>query len=148
MKTNSKLLLVLLLCLTNAVAFSQAAKTEVFSQFPETVNISKSQLSQAFTATEGSTVTLHFSSDLTFTGKVVANEQKYDYLQSMVIKTDAFANSLFHLSRITKDNTVSYVGRILSEEALDSYEIKTETAGIYQLKKVALETFYQPCTQQ
>lgn len=148
MKTYNKLSLMLLLCLLGAAGFAQVAKTKVFSQFPETVDISRSQLSKALTAEEGATVTLHFSSDLVITGTVVANVQKYDNLQSMVIKSEAFANALFHLSKVTnKDNTVIYLGRILSEDAADGYEIKSETAGIYQLKKVLLETIYQPCTQ-
>ena len=142
-------MLILLLCLTTAVSFSQVGKPEVFAQYPETINISKSQLSQALTVAEGANVTLNFSSDLIITGRVVANVQKFDNLQSMVIKSEAFANALFHLSKVTnKDNSISYVGRILSEDALDGYEIKAEASGIYQLKKIQLETIYQPCTQQ
>ncbi len=141
-------MLMLLLCLSSAASFSQVAKTEVFSQFPETIDISRSQLSQALTVAEGATVTLNFSSNLVITGKVVANVQKYDNLQSMVIKSESYANALIHLSKvINKDNTISYLGRIISDDALDGYEIKNEVAGNYQLKKVSLETIYQPCTQ-
>lgn len=148
MKPITKPLLMALLCLSSTLGFSQVAKTEVFSQFPETINISKSELSQSLTAAEGAAVTLRFA-DLVITGKVVANVQKYDNLQSMVIRADGFSNALFHLSKVTnKDNSITYVGRILSEDASDGYEVTTDLAGNYQLKKVQQETILQPCTQQ
>lgn len=144
----TKPLLMALLCLSSAVCFSQTAKTEVFSQFPETINISKSELSQSLLATEGAAITVRFA-DLVISGKVIANVQKYDNLQSMVIRSDAYANALIHLSKITnKDNTISYVGSILSEEAADGYEVKADPAGNYQLKKIQQDTVLQPCTQQ
>lgn len=148
MKPVSKPLLMVLLCLTSAVSFSQVAKTEIFSQFPETINISKSELSQSLIMPEGAALTLHFA-DLIISGKVISNVQKYDNLQSMVIKADNFANALFHLSKVTnKDNTITYIGRILSDDAADGYEVQTDLAGNYKLKKVLQENILQPCTQQ
>lgn len=147
MKPINKLLLMLLLCLSSAVTFSQVAKTEVFSQFPETINISKSELSQSLLTAEGAAITLRFA-DLVITGKVIANVQKYDNLQSVVIKANGYNNALFHLSKITnKDDTITYVGRILSEDAADGYEVKMDVAGNYHLKKVQLENILQPCNQ-
>lgn len=143
-----KPLLLALLCLSSAVSFSQVAKTEVFSQFSETINIAKSELSHSLMAAEGDAITLRFA-ELVITGKVIANVQKYENLQSMVVKADGYANALFHLSKITnKDNSISYVGRILSDDAVDGYDIKADAAGNYQLKKVHQETILQPCTQQ
>ena len=146
MKT-SKLLLMLLLCLSTAASYAQATKTEVFSQFPETINISKSELSQSLLATEGTSITIHFA-DLVITGKVIANVHKYGNLQNLVVRADGYANALFHLSRITnKDQTITYAGSILSEEAADGYQVKQDVAGNYQLKKVQMENLLQLCTQ-
>jgi hypothetical protein len=138
----------LLLCLTSAVSFSQVPKTAAFSRFPETININKSELSQAMMVAEGSAITLNFSG-LVIIGKVVANVQKYDNLQSILIRTEGFSNAFFHLSKvINKDKTISYIGRMLSDESSDGYEVKSDLTGNYQLKKVQLENILQPCTQQ
>lgn len=147
MKPITKPLLMALLCLTSVASFSQVAKTEVFSQFRETIDIPKSELSQSLLAAEGDAITLRFD-DLVITGKVIANVQKYDNLQSVVIKADGFANALVHLSKVTaKDNTITYVGRIISDDSKDGYEILSDTAGNYRLRKLQQEKILQLCTQ-
>jgi hypothetical protein len=148
MKSYSKTLLLLLLCLTTAAAFSQNTnKPKVFSDFPEVVVCSATQFSNAFAAREGETVTFTFSNNLTITGKVITNVQKYANLQSMTIQSPAFANAIFHLSKqINADRSTAFVGRILSTEAADGYEIRQDAAGNYSFQKIEEARVRQLCS--
>ncbi|MEO6583418.1 MAG: hypothetical protein ABIO05_03790 [Ferruginibacter sp.] len=147
MKTSIKPLFALLLCLASAVAFSQV-KTAVFTQYPQEINIQKSQLGLAFTKGEGEKIIIPLSNDFIISGIVITNIQKYHNLHSMTIRLDGYSNSVFHLSKILKsDNTEMYVGRILGTEATDGFEIKNDVAGNYKLKKIKEENLRQICSQ-
>ncbi|MBU9937672.1 MAG: hypothetical protein KTQ13_13540, partial [Ferruginibacter sp.] len=72
---------------------------------------------------------------------------KYDNLQSAVIKSAAYHNSIFSISRITnKDNTVSYVGRIVNKNYFDGYELKRDAAGNYRLVKMETDRAIPDCS--
>jgi len=147
MKSCSKLLFVLLLCFTSAVSFSQVTKPRIFSQFPETIDCSVTQFITAFSSKEGETVTFSFSDNLKITGKVLSNVQKYYNLQSMTVQVPGYLNAVFHLSKQTnQDNSISYVGRILSTGSQDGYEIRKGAAGNYTLKKIEENRIRQICS--
>ena len=149
MKPLCKLMLLLLLCLTSAVGFSQAqhtSKQPIFSVYPNTINCSVSEFSNAFTATEGQHIILSFSDNFKFAGTVISNIVKYSNLQSLVIRSDDSGNTIFHLSKqVNADNTISFVGRILNSNASDGYEIKRDLAGNYKFEKVDAEKVLQEC---
>jgi hypothetical protein len=51
------------------------------------------------------------------------------------------------LSRQTNDDqSISFVGRILSTDAFDGYEIKRDASGNYQFHKVEEEKVRQVCS--
>ncbi len=138
----------LLLSLTTAASFSQNLKPRVFSQFPDVIDCPASQFSNVFSAREGDIVTFLFSDNLTISGKVISNLQKYDNLQSMTIQVPSYENAVFHLSKQTNaDLTTSFVGRILANSALDGYEINKDAMGKYTLRKVEEENIRQLCNQ-
>jgi len=149
MKPLTKLMLVLLLCLVAAAGFSQtlhAPKQQVFSNFPNSINCSASEFSNAFTATEGQHIILAFSDNFKFSGTVISNIVKYSNLQSITIRSDESANTIFHLSKqLNQDNTISFVGRILNANASDGYEIKKDQSGNYKFEKVDAEKVLQEC---
>lgn len=148
MKSLCKSLLVLLLCLSFAVSFSQVKKPAVFSRFPDVIDCSETQFSNAFSAKEGETVTLSFSDNFIISGKVISNVQKYANLQSMTIQLPAYANAIFNLSKQTeKGQDIAYVGRILSTEAMDGFEIKKDAKGNYSFQKVEEQNLRQICSQ-
>ena len=79
---------------------------------------------------------------------MVNNVVKYSNLQSAVIKSPAFHNSIFSISKITnKDNSISYVGRIVNKNYFDGYELKKNAAGNYQLIKMETDRVIQDCSQ-
>lgn len=81
-----------------------------------------------------------------FEGKVVSNENKYDNLQSMIIRSNNMGNTLFQLSKIiNKDKSITYVGRIMNPDALEVYEIKNDVAGNYRLQRIDLDNILQDC---
>ena len=144
----SKFLLIAPLCLSISSGFSQNIKPKVFSQYPDVINCNAVVFQNAFSKTEGDIISLAFSNDFTVAGKVSSNIQKYANLQSMTIQLPGYANAVFHLSKqINSDLSLSYVGRIMSTEAQDGYEIKKDDTGNYALVKIEEEKIRQICGQ-
>jgi len=137
----------LLLSLFTASAFCQeVAKPKNFAEFPNTINCSVFEFHNAFTAREGQQVVLSFANNFRFAGTVLQNMAKYDNLQTMTIKSDQFENTIFHLSKQMLDgNTVSYVGRIISPNAADGFQIRKENTGNYILEKTESNRVLQEC---
>lgn len=101
---------------------------------------------QAFTAREGQHIVLFFSDNFKFSGTVVSNVEKYSNLQSMTIKSDQSEHIIFHLSRqLLEDNSISFVGRIMSPNASDGYQIKKSQTGNYSFEKIDAQKILQDC---
>ena len=149
MKLLSKLTITLMFSLTAAIGFSQsthAAKQQIFGDFPNTINCSASEFSNAFTTAEGQHIILSFSDNFKFSGTVISNIIKYSNLQSVVIRSDDSPNTIFHISRqVNENNSISFVGRIMNSNASDGYEIKKTGAGNYQFEKLDAEKVLQEC---
>jgi hypothetical protein len=148
MKLPSKPLLMLLLCLSTAAGYAQQttpSRTTLFARFPQKIEVATDVFKNAFTATEGSNVSLSLGAGLVFNGIVLSNERKYGNLQNIVIRSAEYNNSLFSISKITNaDNSISYVGRILNNNAADGYEIK-KAADSYSLQKFETGRILQDC---
>jgi len=150
MKLPSKSLLMLLLCLSTAVGYSQqtvANKTRLFAATPDKIDIASELFSKLMTFSEGTEVTFPLGNGVTFSGIVLSNEMKYSNLQSMTIRSAELNNSFFSLSKITNpDNSISYVGRIINNNALDGYQVKKAEAGNYRLEKFESDRILQDCS--
>lgn len=150
MKLPSKSLLMLLLCLSTAVGYSQqnvATKTRLFAATPDKIDIASELFSKLMTFSEGAEVTFPLGNGVTFNGIVLSNEMKYSNLQSMTIRSAELNNSFFSLSKITNpDNSISYVGRIINNNALDGYQVKKAETGNYRLEKFESDRILQDCS--
>jgi hypothetical protein len=150
MKLPSKSLLMLLLCLSTAVGYSQqtvANKTRLFAATPDKIDIASELFSKIMTFSEGTEVTFPLGNGVTFNGIVLSNEMKYSNLQSMTIRSAELNNSFFSLSKITNpDNSISYVGRIINNNALDGYQVKKAETGNYRLEKFESDRILQDCS--
>ncbi|MCX6293644.1 MAG: hypothetical protein NT127_05045 [Sphingobacteriales bacterium] len=150
MKTLKQIIFVFLigLCVTSAQAQkSKDVKKSLFTEFPGSIEISKNTLKNTLVSKPGQLVSIPFNEKFIFTGKVLSNEMKYTDLQTMVIKSEQFPNTLFQLSKIlNKDNSISYVGRIINNESLEVYEIKNYLADNYSLQKIDLDKILQDCS--
>lgn len=143
----SKLLLCLLLTLISAVSFAQKtdSRQKVFAAYPESVSLDRSLMNNAFTNKKDAAVSLQFSNDFVFKGTVVSNEQRYNNMQTLIVRSSENGNSLLQLTKITNDDkTISYAGRILNNSAADGYEIKNRE-GNYFLQKIQTQRILEPC---
>lgn len=141
-----------LFCLTATLpaAAQQASNTQprLFNSFPSSIQCTVQELSRVFALAEGQNITLSFSGNFQFSGPVTSNIQKFSNLQSTIIKSPAFNNAVFSLSkRIEADNSVTYVGMILNEDYADAYMLKKSSNGTYSLEKFEVLTKRQDCNQ-
>ncbi len=141
----------LLLSIISITGFSQNGNTpkpKQFNNYPEIINCSETALSNIFTATPGQQISLSFSNNFTFSGNVTSNVVKYSNLQTAVIVSPDYANTIFSVSKIiNKDNSITYLGRIINKNYFDGYELKRNAAGDYQLIKIETDRVIQDCSQ-
>lgn len=147
MKLLNKSMLIVLCTILSATSFAQntAKKQQLFAAYPETVSLSKIIITEAFTYTTGTSVSINLSPNFTFAGTVISNKQKYDNLQTIIIRSSQNNKSVFQISKITnKDNTISYTGLIINQDAADGYLIKNNN-DIYSLQKFESGKILEPC---
>jgi hypothetical protein len=151
MKRLAPYALMLLFALQTSTGFSQnpnGSKPKQFSRYPDVINCTEAELSRVFNGTAGQDISLNFSNDFMFSGKITSNLVKYSNLQSAVIKSPAFNNSILNISKRTnQDNSITYVGRIINVDYFDGYELKKNASGNYQLIKIETDKVIQPCFQ-
>lgn len=150
MKRLTPYVSMLLLSLISVTGFSQTpngSKPKQFNNFPDVIICQESELNKVFTSSEGQDISINFSNDLLFPGKVTSNLVKYSNLQSVVVKSPLFNNSLFSISKRTNaDNSITYIGRIINTNYFDGYELKKDALGIYKLIKIETDKVIQPCS--
>lgn len=148
MKPYAPYALSLFLSLIVMTGFGQTSKPKQFSSFPSVITCSEQELSKVFTALPGQTISLSFSNDFTFAGTVKSNLSKYANLQSAVIVSPDYSNTIFNVSKIIKaDGSISYVGHIINKSFFDGFDLKKNTAGVYQLTKTESDRVIQDCVQ-
>ena len=111
-------------------------KPQLFSQLPSSISITTTDLSTTLAKAEGSEVILRLTEgDATFTGKVISVTSKYENrLKSAVIRLNNGA--AFTLSSSTNaDGTVAYVGRIISFQHGDTFELRQKGDQYILIKK-------------
>ena len=142
---------IFLCTLFTTTGFSQSTgtvKPKQFNNYPTVINCSETVLSQIFASATGQRVNLSFSDNFLFSGNVTSNAVKYSNLQSAVIQSPDFNNTVFNISRlINADNSITYVGRIINTKYFDGYELKRNTSGNYQLLKIETDKVIQDCSQ-
>jgi hypothetical protein len=150
MKRHAPYALSLLLSFIVTTGFCQSnPKPKQFSSFPEIINCSELELAKVFTTSPGESISLAFSNNFTFAGSVKSNLVKYANLQSAVIVSPDYSNTVFGVSKITNaDGTFSYVGRIINKNYFDGFELKKNAAGNYQLKKIETDRVIPDCVMQ
>jgi len=152
MKQLTSYAIALLLIITSIGAQAQTStvtKPAVFNNFPAKINCSATELNRAFATTLNQSINLSFSDNFSFKGEVVSNIQRYDNLQTAVIKSSDFSDMVFMVSKITnKDKSITYVGRMMNKRYSDGYELKKDAQNNYQLIKIETDKILQVCSQQ
>lgn len=148
MKSLTKTALTLTFAL---VAFSgsaqQKSKQKMFGIFPENISIKAETLANLFTIKAGETAGVDLTDDFFFSGEVVDNIQRYANLQSVLIRADFFQNTLLSISKqLNADKSVTYVGRIMTEDMVDGYKLTQDEKGNYSLVKFDATNMRQDCS--
>ncbi len=149
MKHYAPYALSLLLSFTVVTGFSQSnTKPKQFNDFPEVINCSEQELSKVFTTTAGQPISLSFSNNFIFSGSVKNNIAKYANLQTAVVVSPDYSNTIFSISKITNaSGSISYIGRIVNKNYFDGFELKKNVSGNYQLVKMETDRVIQDCKQ-
>ena len=141
----------ILLSVISVTGFSQTGtnpKPKQFNNYPDIINCTEATLSSIFNSSPGQNISLSFSDNFIFSGNVTSNIVKYSNLQTAVIKSPVFTNTIFSVSKIiNKDNSISYLGRIINKNYFDGYELKRNAFGNYQLVKMETDRVIPDCSQ-
>jgi len=150
MKYLAPYALSLLFCTITLTSFSQNnSKPKQFNNFPGIINCSESELARIFNTAAGQQMACSFSDGFIFSGTVINNIVKYSNLQTAVITSPEYSNTIFNISKITNnDGSLSYIGRIINKNYYDGFELKKNTAGDYQLIKVETDRVIPDCVMQ
>src|SRR3954464_7058787 len=102
MKRYATHTLSLLMCFIVTTGFCQNnnPKPKQFNNFPDIINCNEAELSKVFTALPGQNISLAFSNNFTFAGTVTSNIAKYVNLQSAVIVSPDYSNTIFSVSKV------------------------------------------------
>jgi len=112
-------------------------RPSLFQNLPEKISCRINDLSSLLESEIGKTISFSFTGTLNFQGVVSSVASKFDNtLQSVVVRSTNFPGAALSFSKITKeDGTFSYVGRILSFQHGDAYEISQENGQYFFVKK-------------
>jgi len=112
-------------------------RPSLFQNFPNKISCRINDLSALLQSETGKAVSLSLVNDLSFQGVVSSVASKSDNsLNSVVIRSTNFPGAALSFSKIKKDDgTFSYVGRIISFQHGDAYEISLENGQYYFVKK-------------
>lgn len=145
-------MLLLMLCLSTAAVHAQqkkAAPDAVFNHLSQTIQLSEATLSAAMQMSKGQELTVAFSQEFNFPGKMLSNENVFENLQTVIIKSSAYNNALLQLSKqVNTDNSISFVGRIFNPGGADGYELKRAIDGSYYFQKFQTASILQDCDLQ
>ncbi len=140
----------LILSIIVMTGFSQnnISKPKQFNNFPGVINCTETELSKIFSAPAGQFISLAFSDNFIFSGTLTSNIVKYNNLQTAVIVSPDYANTIFSVSKMTgNDGGISYIGRIINKSYFDGFELKKNVTGLYQLVKMETDRVIQDCNQ-
>jgi len=112
-------------------------RPSLFQNLPNKISCRINDLSALLESEIGKPVSFSLVTNLSFQGVVSSVASKFgNTLLSVVIRSTNFPGAALSFSRITKeDGTYSYVGRIISFQHGDAYEINLENGQYYFVKK-------------
>ena len=113
------------------------SRPSLFQNLPSKISCRINDLSALLESQIGKPVSFSLADNLSFQGVVSSVASKFDNtLNSVVIRSINFPGAALSFSRISKeDGTFSYVGRIISFQHSDAYEINLENGQYYFVKK-------------
>jgi hypothetical protein len=115
----------------------RSQSSRLFNNIPDSLQLAENEISQLFSLASGSVITIKITDQFQLRGILKSTIQKYDNLKSLIIESTNFKGAILSLARRTEeDNTIVYVGRILSSRHDDGFELRINDAGQYYLRKI------------
>ncbi len=113
-------------------------KTTLFSDLPDKLNLQLTHLESLLNFSVGTQVNATIATGFQLIGTVVSKSKPDAFVNTVVIKSLTRKGATVTFSRITKeDGSFSYIGRIMSKDAGDAFEIGKEGTG-YVIRKKGL----------
>ncbi len=114
-------------------------KPRLFDNLPKTIPVNLVDLNTLLSSEVGSKTSIGLSAatNIKFDGEVVSTASKYgNSIQSVVIRSSNFNGAQLTISRTTSaEGVVSYVGRIISFQHGDLYELQNQNGQFVLVKK-------------
>lgn len=112
-------------------------RPSLFQNLPDKIVCRVNDLSVLLQSEVGKPISFTLTNNVNFQGIVSSVATKFEKtLESVVIRSTNFPGAALSFSKLTKDDgTISYVGRIISFQHGDAYEITLENGQYYFVKK-------------
>ena len=145
MRTLSTSVLSVCIMLCSLCTFAQDQKTplnepdynkpRLFNDLPDRIDFNPANLVNLFQLKMGQSVTIPLTSGFNYTGEVVSTSNEAN-VTSVVIRSTNRAGARLTFTKVTDaNNAVKYIGRIISLQYGDTYEIVLENDQYYFKKK-------------
>jgi hypothetical protein len=110
-------------------------KPRLFADLPDRINFNPSNFTNLLDLPVGQTVNIQIASNFSLAGIVVSTANN-DNATSVVIKSTNRVGARLTFTRVINDDkTIKYIGRIISLQHGDTYEIVSENNQYYFQKK-------------
>jgi len=110
-------------------------KPKLFGDLPERINFDPIVLSALFNTKVGQSINLAVTTGFTISGQVVSKADDKNSTSAVVRLTNRPGARLIFTKLTDPNNSVKYIGRIISLKHGDSYEITSENDQYYLKKK-------------
>ena len=112
-------------------------RPSLFRNLPDRINCNVDDLTTLLQSEVGRTVSFPFAASMNFQGVVSSVTSRFENtLQSVVIRSTNLPGAALSFSKLKKeDGSISYIGRIISFQHGDAYEIILENGQYYFVKK-------------
>lgn len=110
-------------------------KPKLFGDLPDRINLDPTHLTSLLTSQVGQSVSLTVSPEIAISGQVVSKAEDKNSTSVVVRMTNRPGARLIFTKLTGENNSVKYIGRILSLKHGDSFEIVNENGQYYFKKK-------------
>ncbi len=137
MKIGRTIFLIFIIYMWN-ISSTQAQR--LFDKVPKEIEFDHSAISSVFSYNPGTAISVKFSDEFHITGILKSNNKIYNNLQSVLIECTNYKNLKFFISkRVNQDLSISYIGRMISKDIEDGFEVVDSKPGKSVLRKIMLK---------
>lgn len=110
-------------------------KPKLFADLPDRLDFNPKNLSNLFQLHVGQSVNIPISAEFNFAGQVISKSDDPKSTSVVIRSTNRVGARFIFTKIIDENNTVKYIGRIISLSHGDSYEVVFENNQYYLKKK-------------